>query len=128
MSISYFIVEDAIKNSETIFATSVSAESEFDVYLINDTKYKMWVVDLNGPEKIDISIGKGSYIAFEDTFILMHPEGDYLPYRPDFTVKENGTYQIYAKPLDSGTIRIGIRKSMDYRYDSRCSPFKENCI
>jgi hypothetical protein len=110
MSVSYFIIEDVIKKSETIFTASVSGESEFQVYLTNDTKYELWVVDLNGPEKIDISIRKGSYSAFEDTFTLMHPEGDYLPYHPDFTVKENGTYQMHAKPLDSGTVRIVIRK------------------
>lgn len=110
MSVSYFIIEDIIKKSETIFAAFVSEESEFEVYLTNDTKYELWVVDLNGPENIEISIRKGSYTAFEDTFMLKHPEGDYLPYHPDFTVKENGTYQMYAKPLDSGTVRIGIRK------------------
>ncbi|HEY3363337.1 MAG TPA: hypothetical protein VGK06_16355 [Methanosarcina sp.] len=110
MSVSYFIIEDVIKKSETIFAASVSEEPKFEVYLTNDTKYELWVVDFNGPEKIDISIRKDSYTGFEDTFMLMYPEGDYLPYHPTFTVKENGTYQMHAKPLDSGNVRIGIRK------------------
>ncbi|KKG14174.1 hypothetical protein EO98_09390 [Methanosarcina sp. 2.H.T.1A.6] len=110
MEVTSFITEDVIKRSETIFAVSISEESEFQVYLTNDTKYELWVVDLNGPEKIDVSIRKDSYTAFEDTFMLMHPEGDYLPYHPDFTVRENGTYQMHAKPLDSGTVRIAIRK------------------
>ena len=114
MSVSYFIIEDVIKKGEAMFAASISEESEFQVYLTNHTKYELWVVDLNGPEKIDVSIRKDSYTAFEDTFMLMHPEGDYLPYHPDFSAKEDGIYQIHAKPLESGTVRTGIRKSMDF--------------
>lgn len=111
MQIFYFVSEDVIKRSKTIFAVSVSEESEFAVYLTNDTKYELWVLDFySGPERIDVSVKKDSHTAFEDTFILMHPEGDYLPYHPDFTVKENGTYQVHMKPLDSGDVRIGIRK------------------
>jgi len=40
----------------------------------------------------------------------MPPEGDYIPYRKKFTVRENGTYQIDVKPLDSGSFRIGIKQ------------------
>jgi hypothetical protein len=111
MSISYFIIEDVIKKSETIFAVWVSEESEFQVNLTNDTKYELWVLEFyGGPEEINVSVKKDSYTAFEDKFMLMHPEGDYLPYHPDFTVKENGTYQVHAKPLDSGSAKIVIRK------------------
>ena len=97
-----------VEGGVCIFADTVSNESEFQVNLTKDTKYELRVVDLNGPEKVNISIRKGSNIALEDTFMLMHPEGDYLPYHPKFTVKENGTYQVHAKPLDSGTVKIGI--------------------
>lgn len=111
MSIVDFIIEDVIKKSETIFAFEISEESEFQVNLTNDTKYELWVLEFyGGPEGINVSVKKDSYIAFEDTFVLIHPEGDYLPYRPDFTVEENGTYQVHAKPLDSGSAKIVIRK------------------
>ncbi|WP_440954516.1 hypothetical protein ACSAZK_12925 [Methanosarcina sp. Mfa9] len=97
-----------LEGGECIYAESVSKESYFQVNLTKDVKYELWVVDYVGPEKIKISIRKDSYIVLEDTFMLMHPEGDYLPYHPSFTVKENGTYQVHAKPLDSGTVSIGI--------------------
>lgn len=115
MSIADFIIEDVIKKSETIFEVYISTESEFQVYLTNDTKYELWVLEFyGGPEKINVSIKKDSYTAFEDTFVLMHPEGDYIPYQPTFAVKENGTYQMYAKPLDSGIVKIKIRKIHGY--------------
>ncbi len=59
---------------------------------------------------MNIVIHKGPYVAFNDTFTLMHPEGDYLPYHPDFTVRENGTYRIQITPLDPGEFRVGIRR------------------
>ncbi|AKB26142.1 hypothetical protein MSMTP_2673 [Methanosarcina sp. MTP4] len=98
----------ALDNGECIFAEYISNESEFQVNLSKNTKYELWVVDLIGPEKINISVRKDSYVAYEDTFMLMHPEGDYLPYHPDFTVKENGTYKVHIKPQDPGTVKIGI--------------------
>lgn len=111
VSIADFIIEDVIKKSETIFAVSISEESEFKVNLTNDTKYELWILEFyGGPEEINVSVKKDSYIAFEDTFVLIHPEGDYLPYRPDFTVEENGTYQVHAKPLYSGSAKIVIRE------------------
>jgi hypothetical protein len=97
-----------LEGGEYIFSEYISYESDFQVNLKENVNYKIWVVDLNGPEKISVRISKGSCVAFEDTFMLMHPEGDYLPYHPKFSVKESGAYQVHVKPLDTGTVRLGI--------------------
>ncbi|AKB13126.1 hypothetical protein MTHERMMSTA1_03230 [Methanosarcina thermophila MST-A1] len=107
----FYVIFSLLEGGEYILSESVSQESEFQVYLTEDVNYKLWVVDLNGPESTSIRISKGSYAAFEDTFMLMHPEGDYLPYHPKFSVEESGTYRVYIKPMDSGTVRLVITKS-----------------
>ncbi|MBP2144912.1 hypothetical protein J2129_000366 [Methanofollis sp. W23] len=55
-------------------------------------------------------VHKGPYVVFDETFDLTRPEHDYLPFRPEFTVRENGTYQVHVKPLDEGVFKIGIRR------------------
>lgn len=45
-----------------------------------------------------------------DTFDLIRPEHDCLPYQPEFRVRENDTYMVHVKPLDEGVFRIGIRR------------------
>ncbi len=100
-----------LEGGKCIFSETVSTESDFQVDLRESVNYQLWVVDLIGPEKISVRISKGSYVAFEDTFTLMHPEGDYLPYHPRFSVKGNGTYQVHVKPIDSGTVSLKIIKS-----------------
>jgi hypothetical protein len=107
----FYAIFSLLEGGECILSESVSQESEFQVYLTEDVNYKLWVVDLNGPESISVRISKGSYVVFGDTFVLMHPEGDYLPYHPKFSVEESGTYRVYVKPMDSGTVRLAITKS-----------------
>jgi len=101
-----------IVGGEYIFGSTVSNDSEYQVNLVKDVKYELRLVELpyHGPEAVDVSISRGSYVALEEKFRLMHPEGDYLPYRKRFTVNETGIYQIHVKPLDSGTFKIGIKQ------------------
>lgn len=106
-----YTVAALLENGVCIFSESVSQESDFQVDLTKEVNYNLWVVDLNGPESISVKINKGSYVVFEDTFTLMHPDSDYLPYHTKFAVKENGTYQVHVKPLGSGTVRLAVMKS-----------------
>jgi hypothetical protein len=94
----------------TVFAADVSQDATFHVDLLKDKNYELWVLDLNGPETVDISINNGPYAPYWGTFRLMHPEGDYLPYHPGFSVKEDGTYDINVHPLDQGTVRVAIQQ------------------
>lgn len=57
-----------------------------------------------------MTISNGSYIAFQNTFVLTHSGKSYLPYHPEFTVKENGIYYVHAKPLNPGTFNLKIKK------------------
>jgi hypothetical protein len=107
----FYAIFSLLEGGECILSESISRESDFQVNLTENVNYKLWVVDFNGPEEISVRISKGSYVAFEDKFMLMHPEGDYIPYQPTFYVKENGTYQVRIKPLDSGTVRLAIMRS-----------------
>lgn len=100
----------AIDGGVFIFAEDISEKSEYEVNLTTDARYEIWLVEFIGPEKVNVRVHKGPYVAFNDTFILMHPEGDYLPHHPDFTVRENGTYQVRIQPHNSGKVRIGIRQ------------------
>ena len=93
----------------TIFAADVSNDAIYHVDLQKNKNYELWVLDMNGPETVKISISNNSYTPYADTFRLMHPEGDYLPYHPAFSVKETGTYTISVHPLDPGTARIAIQ-------------------
>ncbi len=106
------IFSGCIEGGEYIFGASISNNSNFQVKLVKDVKYELRLVELPycGPETVDVSISRGSYVALEEKFRLMPPEGDYIPYRKKFTVRENGTYQIDVKPLDSGSFRIGIKQ------------------
>lgn len=107
----FYAIFSLLEGGECILSEFVSGESNFQVNLTKNVNYKLWVVDFNGPEEISVRISKGSYVAFEDTFTLMHPEGNYIPYYPTFYVKENGTYQVFVEPLDSGTVRLAIMRS-----------------
>lgn len=96
---------------DTVISESVSQESDFQVKLNEGVHYKLWIENPNGPEKIDVKISKGSDIAFQSTFVLTHSGKSYLPYRPEFSVKENGIYQVHVKPLSLGTVKLEIKKS-----------------
>ena len=98
----YLTIEDAI------FGADVSQDAIYHVDLQKNKIYELWVVDMGGPETIEVSISKDSYAPYGATFRLMHPEGDYLPYHPAFSVDENGTYDINVHPLDSGTVNVAI--------------------
>ncbi|MGA9188776.1 MAG: hypothetical protein WB014_09525 [Methanosarcina sp.] len=93
---------------DNIISESVSHESDFQTNLTEGVNYKLWIENPDGPEKINVTISKGSYVAFQNTFTLAHSGRDYLPYHPEFTVKENGTYQVHVNPLDSGTVNLKI--------------------
>ena len=101
-----------IVGGEYIFGSTVSNDSEYQVKLTENVIYELVLVEIpfGGPEAINVSISKGFYIALDEEFRLMHPEGDYLPYRKRFTVNETGIYQIHVKPLYSGTFKIGIKQ------------------
>jgi hypothetical protein len=95
---------------DNILSESVSHESDFQVNLAEGVNYKLWIENPDGPEKINVTISKGSDIAFQNTFVLAHSGESYFPYHPEFTVKENGIYHVHAKPLTSGTINLEIKK------------------
>lgn len=95
---------------DNIFCADAAHDETFKVDLLAGKNYEVWVLDMNGPESVDISIIDGSYVAYAATFRLMHPEGDYLPYHPGFTVEESGSYEVVVHPLDPGTIRLSIRQ------------------
>jgi len=100
------------EGGECILSESVSNESGFQVDLTEGVSYKLGIVSSNGPQEINVTISKGSFIAFEDTFRLTKSKKNYLPYNPKFTVEENGTYQVHAEPLDPGTVNLTIKKSI----------------
>jgi hypothetical protein len=100
---------------DTIFCEYVSRDAAFHVDLQKDKNYALWVIDALGPEMVEVSIRNGSYIAFGDSFMLMHPEGDYLPYHPGFSVRETGRYDIIVHSLDPGTIRIKVQQDTGLR-------------
>jgi hypothetical protein len=89
---------------------AVSKESDFQVNLAEDAKYKFWIDNPNGPEKINVTISKDSYIAFQNTFVLTQPKKGYLPENPEFIVKESGIYHVHAKPLNPGKVYMEIEK------------------
>jgi hypothetical protein len=95
---------------DTVFYVDAPKDGVFHVDLQKDKNYELWVVDMNGPETVILSISNGSYVPYGDTFRLMHPEGDYLPYHPAFTVKETGEYDIMVRPMEPGTVRIKIQQ------------------
>ncbi len=95
---------------ENVLSESVYQESDFQVNLTEGINYKLWIENSDGPEKIDVTISNGSYIAFQSTFVLAHSRKRYLPYHPEFTVKENGIYHVHAKPLNAGTVNLEIKK------------------
>ncbi|WP_410508817.1 hypothetical protein RSJ42_00615 [Methanosarcina hadiensis] len=97
-------------DEKSVLSESVSGESNFQVYLTEGVSYELWVENPEGPDKIDVIISNGSYIAFQSTFVLARSKKRYLPYHPEFRVKENGTYRVHAKPHNPGTFSLEIRK------------------
>jgi hypothetical protein len=110
LMIALIVIPGYLVDGDFLFGADVPAPSDFEIPLLKNTQYGLWVLDENGPEEIDISFDKGSYHAFRDTFLLMHPEGDYLPYHPVFSVREDGMYSMHIEPRGNGMVRIGIRK------------------
>ncbi|WP_324444991.1 hypothetical protein [Methanosarcina sp.] len=107
----YYIIVAFQGDGTDVLSESVSQESDFQVNLTEGVNYKLWIENPDGPERINVTISKGSYIAFQDTFVLTHSGKSYLPYHPEFTVKENGIYLVHAKPLNPGTVNLEIKKS-----------------
>ena len=106
----FYIVATFQGSGENVLSKSVSKESDFEVNLTEGVDYQLWIENPDGPEKIDVIISNGSYIAFQSTFVLARSKKRYLPYHPEFTVKENGIYHVRAKPLNSGTFSLEIKK------------------
>ncbi|AKB46463.1 hypothetical protein MSKOL_0686 [Methanosarcina sp. Kolksee] len=99
-------------DDEYVFGASVSDESVFEVNLTTDVKYK-FLIDgglFGDPLHLDVTISKGSYVAFDESFKTdpIDTYKVYYPYEPMFTVKENGTYQVHVNPGSSGSCDIAI--------------------
>ncbi len=108
----YYVATALHGGGENVISKTVSSESDFPVDLTKGVNYKLLIENYKGPEKINVTISKGSLIVFEDTFKLTESRKNYLPYHPMFTVQENGTYHIHAKPLNSGTVNLIIEKTV----------------
>jgi len=106
----YYVATAFNGGGENVISKTVSSESDFQVDLTKGVNYKLLIENYEGPEKINVTISKGSLIVFEDTFKLTESRKNYLPYHPMFTVQENGTYHIHAKPLSPGTVNLIIEK------------------
>lgn len=110
MIVLFYIVATFQGGGDNVLSESVSRESDFKVNLTEGVSYELWIENPDGPEKISVKISKGSYIAYQNTFVLTDSGKSYLPYHPEFTVKENGIYHVHAKPLNSGTFSLEIKK------------------
>ncbi len=110
MIILFYIAVVFQVGGDDVLLEAVSQESDFEVNLNEGVNYKLWIDSPDGPEEVNLTISKGSYVAFESTFVLTHPGKRYLPDNPEFTVKESGTYHVHAKPLSSGTVYLEIEK------------------
>lgn len=110
MIVLFYTVATFQGDEVNVLSESVSKESDFQVNLTEGVNYKLWIENPEGPEKINVTISKGSYIAFQNTFVLTHSGKSYLPYHPEFAVKENGIYHVHAKPLNPGTFSLEIKK------------------
>lgn len=110
MIVLFYIVASFQGGGDSVLSKSISRESDFEVSLTEGVNYILWIENPDGPEKIDVTISNGSYIAFQSTFVLARSKKRYLPYHPEFTVKENGIYHVHAKPLNSGTVNLEIKK------------------
>lgn len=109
--IALFYIITAFQGGENyVLLESVSQESDFQVNLTKDVNYKFWIDSPNGPEKVNVTISKDSYIALQNTFVLTQPRKSYLPENPEFTVKESGIYHVHAKPFNPGTVYMEIEK------------------
>jgi len=107
----FYIVASLQGDEDNVLSKSVSKESDFEVNLTQGVNYTLWLESPDGPEKMNVTISNGSYVAFENTFVMTPSGKDYLPYHPKFTVKENGIYHVHVKPLDSGIVNLEIKKT-----------------
>lgn len=106
----FYIITAFQEGGNHVLLESVSQESDFEVNLTEGATYKLWIDNPNGPEKVNVTISKDSYIALQNTFVLTQPKKSYLPDNPEFTVKESGIYHVHAKPLNRGTVYMEIEK------------------
>lgn len=121
MTISIMVGYHYFFSGDTILCADISRDADMQIDLVKDTQYQIWVIDALGPESAEITIRNGSQTVFEDTFQLMHPEGEYIPYHPGFSVKVTGRYNITVHPSDPGDIRIKVQK------DVGISPYRVYC-
>ncbi len=63
----YYIIAAFQGGENHVLLEAVSKESDFQVNLAEGAKYKFWIDNPNGPEKINVTISKDSYIAFSKT-------------------------------------------------------------
>jgi hypothetical protein len=112
----WYVVSAFQGSGKYILSESISNESDFQVNLIKGVSYNIEIENFNGPEKINLTVSNGSSTAFEGTFSLTESKKNYFPYHPKFTVEENGTYHVHAKPMDSGTVNLTIKESISPKY------------
>lgn len=106
-----FYVIVALQGGEDyVLLEAISHESDFEVNLSEGVNYKLWIDSPDGPDKVNLTISRGSYTAFESTFVLTQSGKSYTPYNPEFTVRENGTYHVHAKPFSAGTVYLEIEE------------------
>lgn len=106
----FYIINSFQEGGNRVLLESVSQESDFQVNLTEGATYKFWIDNPNGPEKVNVTISKDSYIVLQNTFVLTQPRKSYLPENTEFTVKESGIYHVHAKPLNPGTVYMEIEK------------------
>lgn len=106
----YYIIVAFHGGEDKVLLEAVSQESDFEVNLSEGVNYKLWIDNPEGPEKVNVTISKDSYVALQNIFVLTQPKKSYLPENPEFTVKESGTYHVHAKPLSSGTVYMEIER------------------
>jgi len=106
----FYIATAFQEGGNRVLLESVSKESDFQVNLAEGATYKFWIDNPNGPEKVNVTVSKDSYIVLQNTFVLTQPRKSYLPENPEFNVKESGIYHVHAKPLNPGTVYMEIEK------------------
>jgi hypothetical protein len=106
----YYIIVAFQGGEDKVLLEAVSQESDFEVNLSEGVNYKLWIDNPEGPEKVNVTISKDSYVALQNIFVLTQPKKSYLPDNPEFTVKESGIYHVHAKPLNPGTVYMEIEK------------------
>lgn len=100
-------------DNDVIFESSISKESIFEVNLTEGKTYEFTIEEgVLYPSSVYVTVNKSSYIPFKEEFresSINEPLSNFDPYKPKFTVSENGTYQVHIKPVPSfGSVEIAL--------------------